>query len=357
MVASTPRVTMVKKRLASGDACPKCDEAEAWLRERGLWARIDRIVWADESDPDSEGMQLARAHGVALAPFFIIADAGPDGRVAIVTSTLALSRRLAEAPTEPSFAAVAPVAPPAPPAPVAPPSTEVATLARELAAQAPPAIVAWALGRFGADCAIAFSGAEDVVLVDLAARTELPFSVFALDTGRLHPETLEFFDAVRARYGVSIALVSPAADEVEALVAAKGTMSFRVDGHHECCGIRKVRPLARALAAKRAWMTGQRPDQSPSTRSGLPTIEHDARHRTADGSPLVKLNPLAGWTSQDVWRWIRDHDVPFNPLHTQGFRSIGCAPCTRPVHPGQHEREGRWWWEEATHRECGLHLK
>ena len=345
MGASTLRVTMVKKRLASGDACPKCNEAEAWLRERGLWERIGRVVWADENAPESEGMQLARAHNVSLAPFFIVEDAGAasvDGGVAIVTSTLALSRRLAEAPTERAIETV---------------NLDAASLARDLADKTPADIVGWALGRFGADCAIAFSGAEDVVLVDLAARTGLPFSVFALDTGRLHPETLEFFDAVRARYGVSIALVSPVAAEVEALVAAKGTMSFRVDGHHECCGIRKVRPLARALADKRAWMTGQRPDQSPSTRTGLPTIEHDARHRTADGTPLVKLNPLAGWTSQDVWRWIRDHDVPFNPLHTLGFRSIGCAPCTRPVHPGQHEREGRWWWEEATQRECGLHLK
>lgn len=335
-------ITMVKKRLASGAPCPKCIEAEAWLRERGLWERVSRVVWADENDPASEGMQLARTHGVSLAPFFIVTELGTDGRAAIVTSTLALSRRLAEARTDRALEAV---------------SADPALPTRELAGKPPAEIVAWALMRFGADCAIAFSGAEDVVLVDLAARTGLPFSVFALDTGRLHPETLEFFDTVRARYGVQVALVSPVAAEVEALVLAKGTMSFRVDGHQECCGIRKVRPLARALTGKRAWMTGQRPDQSPSTRAGLPAIEYDARHRAPDGTPLVKLNPLASWTSEEVWRWIRDNDVPFNPLHGLGFRSIGCAPCTRPVHPGQHEREGRWWWEEATKRECGLHLK
>lgn len=352
----TLQVVMVKKRLASGEPCAKCLLAESWLRERGLWEQITRVVWADETDAESEGMRLARTHGVSLAPFFLVFEASDVGaaepaKVDVLTSTLHLARRLAElAPI-----ASAPVASGDPVAPA--PELDPARAAHDLAGQHPRAIVAWALGRFGADCAIAFSGAEDVVLIDLAARSELPFSVFALDTGRLHPETLEFFDLVRQHYGVPIALVSPEAADVEALVRAKGTMSFRVDGHQECCGLRKVRPLARALSGRRAWMTGQRPDQSPGTRGGLPIIQADAAHLSPNGTPLVKLNPLAGWTSQDVWAWIRDHDVPFNPLHNQGYRSIGCAPCTRPVHPGQHEREGRWWWEESTKRECGLHLK
>ena len=195
------------------------------------------------------------------------------------------------------------------------------------------------------------------MLIDLAAKTGKPFSVFCLDTGRLFPETLAFIDRVRDRYGVAIDVVSPDARAVQDLVKRKGTMSFLVDGHHECCGVRKVEPLARALADKAAWMTGLRPDQSPSTRGELPLFERDPKHTTPSGEPLVKVNPLVRWTSADVWRYLREHDVPTNPLHAHGYRSIGCAPCTRPVDPGQHEREGRWWWEEATHRECGLHLK
>ena len=206
---------------------------------------------------------------------------------------------------------------------------------------------------------IAFSGAEDVVLIDLAHKTGLPFSVFVLDTGRLHPETLAFIDVVRQRYGIEIEVFFPRHEAVEALVRSKGTMSFMVDGHHECCGIRKVEPLARALAGRDAWMTGLRPDQSPATRAALPLVEEDARssQHAGPGRRLFKVNPLARWDANKVWAWLREHEVPFNPLHLQGFRSIGCAPCTRPVHPGQHEREGRWWWEEATKRECGLHLK
>jgi len=328
-------VTMVKKRLASGEPCKKCLEAEAWLVARELWARVDEVVWFDEADPSSPGVALATRHGVALAPFFIVR--GDDGAEHVVTSAVALARLMRDEP-----AAIAPTA--------ADDDLDVAAAERALVGLAPPAIVAWALARWGAGCTIAFSGAEDVALVDLAARSGHPFSVFSLDTGRLHPETLELLDVVRQRYAITIDVVSPIAHDVERLVRAKGTMSMRVDGHEECCGIRKIEPLGRALAGKRAWMTGQRPDQSPATRGGLPLVQYEARRG------MWKLNPLAPWTSADVWRWIRDHDVPYNALHERGYRSIGCAPCTRPVHPGQHEREGRWWWEDATKRECGLHL-
>lgn len=324
-------ITMVKKRLADGQVCAKCLDAQRLLDERGLAARIDEVVWADEADPASPGWALAAEHHVALAPFFIVRG---EGGTRVVTSVIQLARLLAGEVVDPSGA--------------------VGALP---AAEDPEAVVRWALERWGVDCTIAFSGAEDVVLIDLAAQTGLPFSVFSLDTGRLFPETLEFLDVVRARYGVPIDVVSPDAGAVQALVRAKGTMSFRADGHHECCGIRKVEPLRRALSGKRAWMTGLRPDQSPATRAALPIVERDDKHNAPDGSPLVKVNPLARWTATDVWRWLRDHDVPTNPLHAAGYRSIGCAPCTRPVTPGQHEREGRWWWEEATKRECGLHLK
>lgn len=323
-------ITMVKKRLASGETCAKCLEVQRFLEDRDLWSRIDDVVWADESDPESAGWKLAQLHGVALAPFFIVTDAA--GTTRTYTSAVLLARALANASTDTAI-------------PEMPPAED------------PASVVRWALERWGADCTIAFSGAEDVVLVDLAAKTGLPFSIFSLDTGRLFPETMVFLDTVRERYGVPIDVVFPNAEAVERLVREKGTMSFRVDGHHECCGIRKVEPLARALSGKRAWLTGLRPDQSPATRTALPIVESDPKHKTPDGTPLVKVNPLARWTSADVWRYLRDREVPTNPLHLQGYRSIGCAPCTRPVHPGQHEREGRWWWEEATHRECGLHLK
>ncbi len=327
-------ITMVKKRLQSGEPCPKCMEVQAFLEERGLWSQVDEVVWADEADPDSPGWALAREHDVSLAPFFVVREG--DGATRVYTSALQLARLLVrddEAAREQSAD------------PVEPPGDD------------PPTVVRWALERWGAECAIAFSGAEDVILVDLAARTGLPFSVFTLDTGRLFPETLAFIDTVRERYGVPIDVVFPDAVAVEDLVRRKGTMSFLVDGHHECCSIRKVAPLARALAHKRAWMTGLRPDQSPATRGALPVVERDDQHATPSGEPLVKVNPLVRWTAADVWRHLREHDVPTNPLHLRGYRSIGCAPCTRPVSPGQHEREGRWWWEEATRRECGLHLK
>lgn len=329
MMAAMARlsITMVKKRLADGQVCAKCLDAQRLLEVRGLAARIDEVVWADEADPSAPGWALAAEHNVSLAPFFVVRS---DDGTRVVTSVIQLARLL---------------------------GGDALGATGEPPAEDPETVVRWALEHWGADCTIAFSGAEDVVLIDLAAKTGLPFSVFSLDTGRLFPETLEFLETVRRRYGVAIDVASPDAQAVQALVRAKGTMSFRVDGHHECCAIRKVEPLGRALAGKRAWMTGLRPDQSPATRAALPIVERDEQHLAPDGTPLVKVNPLARWTATDVWRWLREHDVPTNPLHLAGYRSIGCAPCTRPVSPGQHEREGRWWWEEATHRECGLHLK
>ena len=231
----------------------------------------------------------------------------------------------------------------------------VTDLAESWASRDPQDIVQSALEEFGPDIAVSFSGAEDVVLVDMAARTGRPFRVFSLDTGRLHPETYQFLDKVRERYGIPIEVFFPQPEAVERLVREKGLFSFYRDGHTECCGIRKVEPLSRALAPLRAWITGQRKDQSPGTRRAVPVVQIDPTFGTPD-KPLVKFNPLSFWTSRQVWSYIRLHDVPYNPLHERGFVSIGCEPCTRPIHPGQHEREGRWWWEEATKKECGLHL-
>lgn len=227
-------------------------------------------------------------------------------------------------------------------------------VAAAYATRHPRDIVELALSELGSDVAISFSGAEDVVLVDLASKVGGTFTVFTLDTGRLHPETYRFLDAVRDRYGVPIHTYFPQSDAIEALVREKGLFSFYRDGHKECCNIRKVEPLTRALGSRRAWITGQRKDQSPGTRADVPVVQLDRTFGTLD-RPLVKFNPLSFWTSKQVWSYIRQHDVPYNALHDRGFVSIGCEPCTRAINPGQHEREGRWWWEEATKKECGLH--
>lgn len=334
------RITMVKKQLASGEPCRKCAQAEELLKNRGLWERIDRVAWAIEGDPSSEGMRLGVEHGVDIAPFFIVEDG--SGAPAVYRSALKfIKERLADRTTTPRSGGLD--------------RDAVAKAARDLADSPPHEILRWGLEHFGADCAIAFSGAEDVVLIDMAVDLGLPFSSFTLDTGRLHPETYRFIDTVRKRYGIEIEVMSPNAERLQAFVKDKGLFSFYEDGHHECCGIRKVEPLKRALSGRRAWATGQRRDQSPATRDAVPVVQLDPSHRGVEGD-LVKLNPLAAWSSNRVWRHIREHDVPYNPLHERGFISIGCEPCTRAVLPGEHERAGRWWWEDATKRECGLHV-
>jgi phosphoadenosine phosphosulfate reductase len=231
---------------------------------------------------------------------------------------------------------------------------DVAELAATYASKSPQDILKLAFEHFGDDLWISFSGAEDVVLVDMAWKLNKNVKVFSLDTGRLHPETYRFIEQAREHYGISIELLSPEAAAVEALVKAKGLFSFYKDGHGECCGVRKIAPLRRKLSSVRAWATGQRRDQSPGTRSQVAAVEVDAAFSTAD-KPLYKFNPLANMSSEEVWGYIRMLELPFNTLHERGFISIGCEPCTRPVLPNQHEREGRWWWEEATQKECGLH--
>jgi phosphoadenosine phosphosulfate reductase len=232
--------------------------------------------------------------------------------------------------------------------------SSIPTLATEYASKSPQDILALALGNYSPSVAISFSGAEDVVLIDMASKLGVDFKVFSLDTGRLHPETYRFIDQVANHYRVDIEAMFPQADAVERLVKAKGLFSFYKDGHKECCGIRKVEPLVRALRPLGAWITGQRKDQSPGTRTDVPVIQLDRTFGTPE-RPLVKFNPLSYWTSRQVWDYIRSNDVPYNALHERGFISIGCEPCTRATLPGQHERAGRWWWEEETRKECGLH--
>jgi phosphoadenosine phosphosulfate reductase len=233
-------------------------------------------------------------------------------------------------------------------------SATLADVAASYAPRSPQEILSLALKEYSPEIGISFSGAEDVVLIDMASKIGAPFKVFSLDTGRLHPETYRFIEKVRTHYGVTIEAMFPQPEAVQALVRAKGLFSFYVDGHKECCGIRKVEPLMRALAPFRAWVTGQRKDQSPGTRADVPVVQLDRTFGTAD-RPLVKFNPLSFWTSKQVWSYIREHGVPYNELHDRGFISIGCEPCTRATNPGEHERAGRWWWEEETKKECGLH--
>jgi phosphoadenosine phosphosulfate reductase len=195
-------------------------------------------------------------------------------------------------------------------------------------------------------------GAEDMVILDLIAGARLPIATFTLDTGRLPQETHDLVDVARRRYDVPIEVVVPNAADIEAHVRLHGPNAF-YDGKDlrvECCRIRKAAPLARALAGAGAWVTGLRREQN-ITRAGVEVDEHDALHG------IAKVNPLAHWSNDDVWHYVRARDVPVNALHARGYPSVGCAPCTRAVAPGNDPRSGRWWWEAPESRECGLHRR
>lgn len=193
--------------------------------------------------------------------------------------------------------------------------------------------------------------AEDMVLTDLILKAELPIAIFSLETGRLHAETLAMIDRVKETYDYDIALFRPDPLAVERYVTQNGLNAFyeSVDMRKECCRIRKVEPLGRALAGKRAWITGQRRAQS-TTRAELAVQEDDLSHA------MQKFNPLTDWSEENVWEYLRTHQVPYNSLHDRGFPSIGCEPCTRAVQPGEDVRAGRWWWENPESKECGLHV-
>jgi phosphoadenosine phosphosulfate reductase len=229
----------------------------------------------------------------------------------------------------------------------------VATLAAQAGPMPPEGVLGLVLDRFGQKTALASSfGAEDMVLVDMLARIDPQARIFTLDTGRLPQETYNLIDATRQKYGVSIEVLFPQPDAVQAMVADHGVNLFyhSVDNRKLCCGVRKMEPLRRALSRLDAWITGLRREQSV-TRTSVHKIEWD------DANGLVKVNPLVEWTHADVWAYIREHNVPYNALHDRGYPSIGCAPCTRAVQPCDHERSGRWWWEHPETKECGLHVK
>ena len=194
---------------------------------------------------------------------------------------------------------------------------------------------------------------EDVVIIDIAAKSGVQIGIFALDTGRLNEETYEVADAITERYRIPIDWYFPKNEAVEKLEREKGLFSFResLENRHECCGIRKVEPLGRALQGLAGWITGLRREQSV-TRTDLAPVEID---KTNGG--ILKINPLLEWSEEEVWEYAKQHNVPVSRLYSQGYRSIGCAPCTRAVAPGEHARAGRWWWENPEHKECGLHRR
>jgi len=194
-------------------------------------------------------------------------------------------------------------------------------------------------------------GAEDMVITDLIARTGAAIEIFTLDTGRLPEETYRLIQDIRNRYDLAITAYAPDAAAVERYVAANGPNAFyeSVEMRKECCRIRKVEPLKRALTGKKAWLTGLRREQS-LTRADLAFREWDADHK------LDKFNPLIDWSTDEVWAYVKAHEVPYSALHDKGYPSIGCAPCTRAITPGEDIRAGRWWWENPETKECGLHF-
>jgi len=230
---------------------------------------------------------------------------------------------------------------------------EVKELAIRFEGEDAETVIRWALERFHPRIALATSlQAEEMVILDIAWKTNPGVRVFTLDTGRLHEETYMIMEQIREKYGISVESYFPQRQAVEALERERGFYSFRrsVEERKYCCGIRKVEPLGRAVNGLDAWITGLRREQAV-TRGMVGKVEADESH-----GGIIKVNPLADWSGEQVWDYIRAHDIPYNALHDVGFPSIGCAPCTRAIKPGEDIRAGRWWWEMPETKECGLHV-
>jgi len=226
----------------------------------------------------------------------------------------------------------------------------IETLQAELDGASAEEILAQAAELPGGAAFATSLGQEDQVILDLIARAKLDIPVFTLDTGRLFPETYDLIAATEQKYGLKIQVAFPDFDEVEQMVSEEGINLFRnsVASRKRCCGVRKIHPLQRLLSLSKGWICGLRRGQSP-TRTGLHAVEWDA------ANDIPKFNPLIDWSLEKVRRYLKENNVPCNPLHAQGFVSIGCACCTRAVGPGEDLRAGRWWWEAPEHKECGLH--
>lgn len=194
--------------------------------------------------------------------------------------------------------------------------------------------------------------AEDQALTDMMLGINPQARIFSLDTGRLFPETYALLDKTNLHYGIKIEVFCPQTEALQEMVSTQGINLFyeSIEKRHLCCQVRKLEPLSRAFRTLDAWVCGLRRSQSV-TRNDMRRVEWDERHG------LLKINPLIDWSEEQVWAYVREHRVPYNKLHDQGFPSIGCQPCTRAVKPGEDIRSGRWWWEDPQHRECGLHIK
>ncbi len=230
---------------------------------------------------------------------------------------------------------------------------KVDTLSQEFESKDAVSLLRWALSTFHPKIAMASSfGAEDVVIIDMLSKINSEARVVTLDTGRLHQQTYDVMDEIRQRYGIKVEVYFPDHGAVERMVGEHGLNLFykSVEFRKLCCGNRKVEPLNRALAGMDAWITGLRRDQV-QTRSTTRKIELDEQH-----NGILKINPIADWSWDNVWDYIKKNDVPYNKLHDLGYPSIGCEPCTRAVMRGEDPRAGRWWWEQGAQKECGLHF-
>jgi phosphoadenosine phosphosulfate reductase len=216
--------------------------------------------------------------------------------------------------------------------------SDLISLLTRIAQQHPSAVLATSLS------------AEDMLLTHVIAKESLPITLITLDTGMLHGETLSLLETIKQTYGINVQRFTPNETAVSAYISELGKFGFyeSLEARKRCCAIRKVEPLQRALKGRTAWITGQRRDQA-ATRGELAVESFDK------SNGIVKFNPLAEWTSETVWQFVRANDVPYNVLHDRGYPSIGCEPCTRAVRPGEDERAGRWWWESRDSKECGLH--
>lgn len=239
--------------------------------------------------------------------------------------------------------------------PQRPPLSYIEEIAAGFESSTAESVLKWAMDTFSPKIAFASSfGAEDVAIIDMMCRIDKSKTrVFTLETGRLNQETYDLIDEIRKKYGIEIEVHFPDRKDVEEMTNSKGLnlMYESVENRKLCCNIRKVLPLNRALTGLDAWITGIRKDQV-ATRSTTRKVAVDETHHN-----IIKINPLADWSFDAVWEYIRKNDIPYNKLHDQGYPSIGCEPCTRAIKPGEDQRAGRWWWENAAHKECGLHFE
>lgn len=230
---------------------------------------------------------------------------------------------------------------------------EISELNNKFKNSKPQEILEYFLKEYGTKAALSSSfGVEDQVLTHMMLSIDKKANIFTLDTGRLHPQTYDVMDATNLKYGVKVNVFFPNTEAVEKLYKEQGINGFyeSIENRKTCCFVRKIEPLKRALSGLDVWITGLRASQSV-TRENLNFIEYD------EVNQVIKVNPLLEWNEEEVWDFVKEHKVPYNKLHDEGFPSIGCAPCTRAVEEGADVRSGRWWWENPEHKECGLHIK